>query len=474
MNTFVNTIDSSALGERILAAGLTASNNTLISHLNNNDLIIGPSGAGKTRGYVKPNLLQMNESVIVTDTKGNLVREIGPVLAAHGYRVVCVDFTDLAGWGPSPVCNTPGTRMIGYNPLDFIRTHPDGEFNEQDVVAIASAISPVENNKDPFWDQAGAMYLSAFIAYTMQCLPKKEQNLATVQRMVSVMNEGSIPVMMDEMCQIDPQGMTARRWRAIQASQRADKMDSSIRGILESKLAPMAFRGATGMFTRSERIDFAKLGRGHWAVFVNVSDTDRSMDRMVNLFYTQALQQLCRFADTQCDGNRLPVPVRMYLDDFATNCRIPDFDKVIAVIRSRGISVSVILQSLTQLESMYGAATAASIANNCDHWLYLGGQDTDTARQISLRVGCDPGEVMRMPLDCIYVFERGCEPELATPYDIATHPLYSETPEGRRVTRAAEDAVAAAERILAGAVRQSAAAVRDRRRSSGPESGCGY
>ncbi|PLS29694.1 type IV secretory pathway, VirD4 component [Bifidobacterium parmae] len=435
---------------RILAAGRTVTNDTRVSRLNNNDLVIGPSGAGKTRGYVKPNLLQCEESVIVTDTKGNLAREIGPALAARGYRVACVDFTDVAGWGSSPIRGVPGAAMLGYNPLDFIRTAPDGSFSEQDVVAIASAVSPIEDHRDPFWDSAGAMYLSAFIAYVMQCLPDEERTFASVQRMVSVMGEDSIAVMMDEMCEIDPRGLVARRWRSIKASRTAEKMDASIRGILESKLAPMSFGGATAMFTRAERIDFTRLATGRWAVFVNVSDTDRSMDRMINLFYTQALQQLCRYADTACDDNRLPVPVRLYLDDFATNCRIPDFDKVIAVIRSRGISVSVILQSLTQLDGMYGEAVAASIVDNCDHWLYLGGQDVQTARRIGLRAGLPLDEVLRMPLDRLYLFERGRGPELARPYDLTDHPLYRKTPEGRRAVAAAAQAVEAAERILAG------------------------
>lgn len=429
-------------GERILASGRTVCNDTRVSHLNNNDLIIGPSGAGKTRGYVKPNLLQCTGSVIVTDTKGNLVREVGPALAAHGYRVACLDFTDVGGWAASPIRGVPGAAMLGYNPLDFIRVGADGTFSEQDVMSIAGAISPVENLRDPFWEQAAAMYLSAFIAYTMQCLPRDEQSFASVQRMVSVMGEDSIAIMMEEMCEIDQQGMTARRWRAIKASQKADRMDSSIRGILESKIAPMSFSGADGMFTRPERIDFAKLATERWAVFVNVSDTDRSMDGMVNLFYAQALQQLCRFADTSCEGSRLPVPVRLYLDDFATNCRIPDFDKVIAVIRSRGISVSVILQSLTQLEGMYGVAVASSIANNCDHWLYLGGQDVNTAKQVSVKACRTLDAVMQMPLDRAYLFERGRKPELVRPYDLTAHPLYRETPEGRRAGGVREAACA--------------------------------
>lgn len=437
-------------GERILAAGRTISNDTRVTHLNNNDLVIGPSGAGKTRGYVKPNLLQCNGSVIVTDTKGNLVREVGPALAAHGYQVACVDFTDIAGWGSSPVRDVPGGILLGYNPLDFIRTRGDG-FSEQDVMTIATALCPVEEQEsDPFWPHAAAMYVSAFIAYVMECLPDNERNLASVVRMVSLMGGSAIGIMMDELCALDPQGMAARRWRAIKASRGADKMDASIRGILESNLQPLSFDGADRMFTRPDRIDFTALATGKWAVFVNVSDTDRSMDRVVSLFYAQALQQLCRFADTQCEGSRLPVPVRLYLDDFATNCRIADFDKVIAVIRSRGISVSVILQSLTQLEGLYGRAVAASIANNCDHWLYLGGQDVATADQISVKACRTLDQVMQMPLDKVYLFERGRKAELVAPYDITTHPLYGDTPEGRRVAVEVARVVREAERFVAG------------------------
>lgn len=437
------------LGARILAAGHFVANDTHASHLNNNDLIIGPSGAGKTRGYVKPNLLQCSGSFIVTDTKGNLVREIGPVLAAHGYKVACVDFTDAAGWGTSPVLGVPHATTLGYNPLDFIRTHGE-RFSEQDVLTVASALSPVEARiNDPFWDQAGAMYLSAFIAYVMDYLPRDERTLSSVVRMANMMGETVIETLMDEATAIDPNGMTARRWRSIKALQQSEKTNSSIRGILESKLAPLSFDGADRLFSRPDRIDFVDLASDRWALFVNVSDTDRSMDRMVNLFYTQALQQLCRFADA-CGGSHLPVPVRLFLDDFATNCRIPDFDKVIAVIRSRGISVSVMLQSLTQLESMYGAATADSIANNCDHWLYLGGQDVSTAQRISSKANRGLADIMQMPLGRAYLFERGRKAQLVRPYDLTEHPLFAETAEGRSLNAAARRVVAAAERIVEG------------------------
>ena len=145
---------------RILADGCWRSNNTWETGLNNNDLIIGPSGAGKTRGYVKPNLLQCSESVIVADTKGSLIDEVGPALRKRGYEVINVDFTNMVG-------------SYGYNPLDYIRYDPMAQkYREQDIMSIAACLVPVENGKDPFWDYAAAMYLASFIGYVLECLPE--------------------------------------------------------------------------------------------------------------------------------------------------------------------------------------------------------------------------------------------------------------------------------------------------------------
>ena len=145
------------------------------------------------------------------------------------------------------------------------------------------------------------------------------------------------------------------------------------------------------------------------ALFVNVSDMDRSFDRLVNVFYTQAIQQLCREADRNPDG-RLKVPVRIILDDFATNVVIPDFDKIILVIRSRELSVSVILQSISQLETLYTPAQAMTILNGCDHMLYLGGQDVDTADYISIKANKPIENILNMGLGDAYLFERGAKP----------------------------------------------------------------
>lgn len=155
-------------------------------------------------------------------------------------------------------------------------------------------------------------------------------------------------------------------------------------GILAEKLSVLTFDGATALLTNPKRIDFRTLDQRKTAVFLNISDTDRSMDRLVGLFHSQALHTFCDTAD-HSPGHRLTVPVRLILDDFTAGTYIPNFDKIISIIRSREISVSIILQSLSQLEALYGHARAATIINNRDQLLYLGGQDVETARFIGTK-----------------------------------------------------------------------------------------
>ena len=153
------------------------------------------------------------------------------------------------------------------------------------------------------------------------------------------------------------------------------------------------------------------MGKQKAVLFINVSDTDRTFDRIINAFYSQALDMLCKMADANPDS-RLKVPVRIIMDDFAANTCIPHFDKTISVIRSRDISVSIILQSLTQLESMYTYAEAATIINNCDHMLYLGGQDLRTVEYIGTRANKTPESILSMQLDKAYLFTRGQQAKL--------------------------------------------------------------
>ena len=158
------------------------------------------------------------------------------------------------------------------------------------------------------------------------------------------------------------------------------------------------------------------MGKHKTALFLTISDTDRSMDRLTNLFYTQALHELCNSADQDYKDHRLAVPVRVILDDFAANVYIPDFDKIISIIRSREVSVSIILQSLSQLESMYGGARAKTILNNCDHCLYLGGQDVDTAKYMSIKTNKSINSILNMQLNAAWMFERGTVPQQVEKY----------------------------------------------------------
>ena len=188
------------------------------------------------------------------------------------------------------------------------------------------------------------------------------------------------------------------------------------------------------MYKNENRIDFSSLGREKTAVFFSISDTDRSKDRIISLFYTQALQELCNSADFDYEDCRLPVPVRFILDDFATNTYIPDFDKIISVIRSREIYVSIVLQSITQLNSLYGPDNAKTIINNCDNCLYLGGQDIDTANYMSFKANKSITTILNMPLKEAYLFTRGREPRIVEKYDITQHTKYRELPESHNKT----------------------------------------
>ncbi len=400
---------------RILAKGRLRDCDTRATGLNNNDLVIGPSGAGKTRGYVIPNILQCQGSLVVTDTKGSIRGQVEGVLRRNGYRVLNLDFTDCAS-------------SCGYNPFDYIRRTVSGKYREQDVVSVASAIIPLETRHDPIWELSARTYLEALIGYVLECLPEEEQHMGSVVTLFNEMSTGRYDWLMQELGALDPESFAYTRYQMNRSTRDAEKMYESIRAFLYVRLSAMSFDGARRMLSSPRRVRLERLGREKTALFVTISDTDRSMDYLANLFYAQALQALCASAD-KSPAKRLGVPVRFILDDFAANVAIPDFDRTISVIRSREISTSVILQSVTQLEALYGAARAATILNNCDTCLYLGGQDVGTARYIAQKADRTPASVLGMPLGRAWLFTRGQPPETVEKYDLREHPRYRELPE---------------------------------------------
>jgi type IV secretion system protein VirD4 len=221
----------------------------------------------------------------------------------------------------------------------------------------------------------------------------------------------------------------------------AEKMYASIIGIVAEKLDIMSFDGIDKFFHNPQKISFKDLGREKTIVFLNISDSDRTMDRLISIFYTQALQELMLSADKDYENHRLKIPARLILDDFATNFCIPDFDKLISVIRSREIYVSVILQSISQLYGLYGEHDAQTIINNCDNCLYLGGQDVHTAEYIATKVNKTPNTILNMPLGEAWLFTRGGGVKQVAKFDITKHKEYKNLPEARETDKTAEEAL---------------------------------
>lgn len=398
--------------ESILAEGVTLSNDTWLTHLNCNQLVLGPSGAGKTRNFLKPNLLQANASYLVLDTKGLLFHEVGPVLEALGYEVHNVDFADVAG-------------TIGYDPLDHIRRDPKtGAPNQRDVISVASALCPVEDDTQPFWEHAAANYLASYIAYVLEVFPRRLQRLdKVIEVFEQTADDESMKELFGSLQYSKPQSYALALFRRTRKTMGADKMHASIMGIIAEKLMCLGFEEATALFQSSRHVEFASMGHKRVALFVSVSDTDYSLMPLTSLFVTQAIQGLVREADN-CAGGMLPVPVRLFLDDFS-NLRIPDFDKIISITRSREIWCTVLCQSVAQLQGQYGVSGAETIMGNCDAQLVLAFQDNATTDAYARRAGRTPDSLLATPLDESWLFLRGSKPRKVRKYDPTLHEHYA-------------------------------------------------
>lgn len=422
-----NGMRASSASERVFAKDIFVNNDTHITNRNNNDLIIGPTRGGKTRGYIIPNLLRANENMIIADTKSNLYRQYGEYLTEKGFNVQCVDFKDIE--------NTP----CGYNPLDYVRVTNNRRlvdqgdiYNEQDIKKIASAICPNQNNEDPFWDFASQMYLEMLITYVLNNYPEDKHNLTEVYNMLCLMGTEEFNDIIEEEVRQYPQSAFARKSQMIMQNKSTVKMDACIKGILAQHLDVICYSTTEYMFTMKNQVDLSSFLKRKTVLFINISDSDRSQDPLVNLFYTQAFQFLMSAADKRPDS-RLPIPVRFLLDDFGTNTVIPDFDKLISVIGSREISVSLIVQSLSQLQGLYDDTKAKTIVNNCDHCLYLGGTDSDTARHFAEKINCQTSTVLNLPLECTYFFERGTPPVKVEKYDLESDEIYNKLVKNRKI-----------------------------------------
>ncbi len=399
--------------ESVLAEGVRLSNDTWATGLNCNHLVLGPSGSGKTRNFLKPNLLEANASYLVLDTKGQLYREVGPVLASLGYDVQNLDFTDVCG-------------TVGYDPLDHVGRDPHtGEPVQRDIISVARALCPQENGHEPFWDYAAANYLASFIAYVLEVYPRE---LQTMDRVVEVYEQVGSPAELKSLYAsltvTHPQSYALGIYRRLSSGIAADKMHASIMGIIAEKMMCLSFREAKDLYRAPRKVDFARMGHERVALFVTVSDVDHSLRPLTDLFVTQAFQGLIDEAD-HCEGGMLPVPVRLFLDDFS-NLNVDHFDDIISVIRSREIWCTILCQSMSQLHMRYGRPGAETIASNCDAQLVLAFSDSTTTETYAPIARKTPDSLRATPQDMSWLFVRGSKAAYVRKYDVTKHPNYRE------------------------------------------------
>lgn len=260
---------------------------------------------------------------------------------------------------------------------------------------------PVESH-EPFWDYSARALLSAILGYAMYYLPKEECHLVTACKLLDTVADGRFEKLIEEVAEDDPNAFVVSQFAPMQNSKEADKMTASVRGIAGERLNIYRFSGAKRLFTMENRIRFADLRREKTALFLNVSDTDRSLDRLVALFYEQMFRELIREYKENPGG----LPVHVIMDDFACGCPITGFPNTISVCRSRNIFCSIIVQSIAQLETLYRTA-ACTICDNCDSVLFLGSNDPRTAWWISERVNRPAHSILTMPVEDVLLIRRG-------------------------------------------------------------------
>ena len=387
------------------------------SGMNNNVIVVGSSGSGKTRKFIKPNILQKNTSYIITDVKGNLVNECGEILSNkqdendREYAIKVLNLIDL-------------TKSMHYNPFVYID-------NEEDIFSLVEFVVANNNNgyrvtNDSFWQEASTMLLTALIGFVYYNLSDDERNFNSVMKLLDnarateEMNEKDDLDLLFEM-QEKKFGNCFEvrfynRYKTIKG-----KTKACVLATLNSILSPWELTSVKEM-VRYDELELDKIGDRHMALFVMVSDTDNSKNFLAGILYSQLFKILCRKADN--NGGRLNIPTRFLLDDFACIGVIPQFENIIASIRSRQISACVILQNESQLDSRYGDM-ASNIIGNCDTYIFMGSNELEACRRIAERLDRKVSTVLQMPTDKCYVFSRQ-KVFYDTKYNLEQHKRYRE------------------------------------------------
>lgn len=342
---------------------------------NKNVLVIGGSGSGKTRFFVKPNLMQMHSSYCVTDPKGTIVLECGKMLEDNGYEIKILNTINFK-------------KSMKYNPFAYIRSEKDILKLVQTI--IANTKGEGEKAGEDFWVKAEKLYYTALIGYIFYEAPREEKNFATLLDMIdaSEVREDDetymnpIDRLFEALEKKEPTHFAVKQYKKYKLA--AGKTAKSILISCGARLAPFDIRELRDLMKEDE-LELDTLGDRKTALFVIISDTDDTFNFVVSIMYSQLFNLLCDKAD-DVYGGRLPVHVRCLLDEFANIGLIPKFEKLIATIRSREISASIILQAQSQLKAIY-KDNADTIVGNCDSTLFLGGKEKTTLKELSETLG---------------------------------------------------------------------------------------
>lgn len=416
---------------------------------NKNVVVIGGSGSGKTRFYIKPNLMQMapKTSYILTDPKGELLRSCGKMLSDHGVRVLIFDLINLE-------------QSMKYNPFQYI--HSETDILKLVNVIIENTKSEGERSSDGFWEKAERLLYSALIGYIWYEAPEEEQNISTLLELLNALEVkeededyvNAVDLLFADLEKVYPDHFAVRQYRKFKQS--AGKTAKSILISCGARLAPFDIPQLASLMSE-DQLHLDTIGDQPTALFIIISDTDSTFRFVVAMLYSQLFYELCYRADQRPDG-RLPCHVRLLLDEFANIGKIPNFDQLIATIRSREISASIVLQSVSQLKTMY-KDSSETILGNCDSHLFLGGKEESTLKQISEALGKETIDLQNtsqnrgnsesfgtsfqktgkplMTRDELAVMDgrkcilqlRGVRPFLSDKYDITAHPRYAELAE---------------------------------------------
>ena len=373
---------------------------------NKNVLIVGGSGSGKTRFWIKPNLLQTHSSYVLTDPKGTTVLEVGNAFLKKGYRIKIFNTINFK-------------KSMHYNPFVYIHS-------EKDILKLVTTLMTNTRGEgkggDPFWDKAEKLLLTSLIAYIHYEAPAEEQNFATLLEFLNIMEvreddeefQNPVDLMFEDLAKQKPDHFAVRQYRLYKLA--AGKTAKSILISCGARLAPFDIAELREITTYDE-LELDTLGDRKTALFLIMSDTDSTFNFLISMVYTQLFNLLCEKAD-DVYGGRLPVHVRCLIDECANIGQIPNLEKLVATIRSREISACLVLQAQSQLKALY-KDNADTIIGNMDSQVFLGGSENTTLKELSATLG-------RETIDLYNTSDtRGNSPSFGTSYQKTGHELMS-------------------------------------------------